>query len=199
MFAGLDQPYLELVAGCASNIGFSAGEYLFREGDPADTFYLVRHGRVTLETFVPGRGAVTIETIDDGRGGRLVVALPAIPLALRRAGARLWSARVVFDGACLRGKIDTDKVFGYELLNRFSPIMVERLQATRLQLLDVYGNGLADLAPMVPRPFRVKRRTRETHDTWTLSLDPVQGEQLDVVPGSTRCCTRSASGRCRSR
>ena len=66
VFAGLDQPYLELVAGCASNIVFSAGDYLFREGDPADTFYLVRHGRVMLETFVPGRGAVTIETIDDG-------------------------------------------------------------------------------------------------------------------------------------
>jgi anaerobic sulfite reductase subunit B len=40
-----------------------------------------------------------------------------------------------------------------------------------------------DLAPMVPRPFRVLRRVRETHDTWTLSLDPVQGEQLDVAPG----------------
>ena len=46
VFAGLDQPYLELIAGCAQNAGFEAGQYLFREGDPADTFYLVRHGRV---------------------------------------------------------------------------------------------------------------------------------------------------------
>lgn len=36
---------------------------------------------------------------------------------------------------------------------------------------------------MAPRPFRVERRTRESHDTWTLSLAPVQGEQLDVAPG----------------
>ena len=36
---------------------------------------------------------------------------------------------------------------------------------------------------MAPRPFRVERRTRETHDTWTLSLAPVQGEPLDVAPG----------------
>ena len=52
VFAGLDQPYLELIAGCAHNTGFEAGQYLFREGDQADTFYLVRHGRVMLETFV---------------------------------------------------------------------------------------------------------------------------------------------------
>jgi NAD(P)H-flavin reductase len=36
---------------------------------------------------------------------------------------------------------------------------------------------------MAPRPFRVERRRRETHDTWTLSLAPLQGEQLDVAPG----------------
>src|SRR5512132_122190 len=36
---------------------------------------------------------------------------------------------------------------------------------------------------MAPRPFRVERRTRETHDTWTLSLVPLRGEQLDVAPG----------------
>ena len=36
---------------------------------------------------------------------------------------------------------------------------------------------------MVPRPFRVERKRRETYDTWTLSLAPVQGEQLDVAPG----------------
>jgi NAD(P)H-flavin reductase len=40
-----------------------------------------------------------------------------------------------------------------------------------------------DPGVMAPRPFRVERRRRETHDTWTLSLAPVQGEQLGVEPG----------------
>ncbi len=40
-----------------------------------------------------------------------------------------------------------------------------------------------DLGVMAPRPFRVERKTRETYDTWTLSLVPVDGEQLDVCPG----------------
>ena len=140
VFTGLDQSYLELIAGCASNIVFSAGDYLFREGDPADTFYLVRHGRVMLETFVPGRGAVTIQTIEEGDlvGWSWLFApyrwhFDARALDLVRA--------VVFGADCLRTKIDTDRAFGYELLNRFSPLMLERLQATRMQLLDVYGGA----------------------------------------------------------
>ena len=43
------------------------------------------------------------------------------------------------DAACLRGKCDADPVLGYEMMRRFLPVVVKRLNATRLQLLDVYG------------------------------------------------------------
>ena len=43
--------------------------------------------------------------------------------------------------------------------------------------------ALPEPSPMTPRPFRVERKVRETHDTWTLSFAPVRGEQLDVAPG----------------
>jgi hypothetical protein len=43
------------------------------------------------------------------------------------------------DGACLRGKIEDDHDLGYELMRRFAGVIVSRLQATRFQLLDVYG------------------------------------------------------------
>ena len=39
-FAGLDPAHLELIAGCGANRVFEAGEHLFREGDPADIFYV---------------------------------------------------------------------------------------------------------------------------------------------------------------
>jgi NAD(P)H-flavin reductase len=45
------------------------------------------------------------------------------------------------------------------------------------------ATAVADPGVMAPRPFRVERKTRETHDTWTLSLAPVRGEQLAVAPG----------------
>ena len=46
---------------------------------------------------------------------------------------------IAFDGTCLRGKCDADHELGYQLMRRFAAVAVERLQATRLQLLDVYG------------------------------------------------------------
>ena len=36
---------------------------------------------------------------------------------------------------------------------------------------------------MAPRPFRVVSRQPETHDTWTLELEPVNGEPIAVAPG----------------
>ncbi len=50
---------------------------------------------------------------------------------------------VAFDGACLRGKCEADTTLGYELMQRFAAVMLDRLQATRLQLLDVYGQPAA--------------------------------------------------------
>ena len=47
---------------------------------------------------------------------------------------------VAFDAACLRGKCDADPALGYDLTKRFAQTLIERLQWTRLRLLDVYGN-----------------------------------------------------------
>ena len=83
-FEGLTDEQLDLIAGCALNRVFAAGEHLLREGEPANEFFAIRHGTVALETFVPQRGAVTIETLHGGPA-RVVVAVPPLPLALRRA------------------------------------------------------------------------------------------------------------------
>jgi CRP/FNR family cyclic AMP-dependent transcriptional regulator len=138
LFQGLTPEQLELIAGCGSNVHFSEGELLFRDGEEADTFYVLRHGGVALETFVPARGAVTIETIDAGEVvGWSWLFQPyrwhfdARALSLVRATS--------FDGACLRGKIEKDHELGFALMSRFAQVMIERLQSTRLRLLDVYG------------------------------------------------------------
>jgi CRP-like cAMP-binding protein len=140
IFQGMSDEALELLSGCATNTRFADGEVLFREGDDADTFYVVRHGRVALETFVPARGPVTIETIDPGEviGWSWLFApyrwhFDARALGLVRA--------TVFGAACLREKCERDPAFGYDLMSRFTQVLIERLQWTRLRLLDLYGDG----------------------------------------------------------
>lgn len=139
-FAGVAPEARTLLAGCASNVGFAEGERLFTEGDPADTFYVLRRGSVALEMFVPARGTAVIETIEAGEvvGWSWLFEpyrwhFDARALSLVRATA--------FDGACLRGKCDADPALGYDLMARFAHVLIGRLQSTRLRLLDVYGDG----------------------------------------------------------
>ena len=131
---------LELIAGCGSNVRFLEDELLFREGDRADSFFVIRHGSVAIETFVPGRGSVTIETLDAGD----VLGWSWLFQPYRwhfDARARSLVRATRFDGECLRGKCETDPRLGYDLMSRFAQVMIDRLQSTRLRLLDVYGDG----------------------------------------------------------
>ena len=138
LFAGLDADQAARLAGCARTAGWKQGEMLFREGDPADAFYLVRRGRVALELFVPNRGALTVETIESGEVVGWSWLFP--PYRWHFDGRAVEPVRAIaVDGACLRGKCDADPALGYELMRRFSQVMLERLQSTRLRLADLYG------------------------------------------------------------
>ena len=140
VFQDLDDAMLDVIAGCGSNVHFAADQVIFREGDPADTFYVVRGGRVAIETFVPGRGPVTIETLETGELLGWSWLFP--PHRVEFDARALSEVRATaFDGACLRSKCEADPALGYALISRFAQVLIERLQWTRLRLLDVYGNG----------------------------------------------------------
>jgi len=139
-FAGLDPDYLTLLAGCAKNVVVPQGVFLFREGEPADKFFLIRDGRAALEVAAPGRGAIVVQSFAAG---------DVLGFSWLTGRQHRWQfdGRVIerihaleMDGACLRGKCDQDPKLGYELMRRFAALASDTLQATRLQLLDVYGH-----------------------------------------------------------
>ncbi|MEW5702587.1 MAG: cyclic nucleotide-binding domain-containing protein [Candidatus Zixiibacteriota bacterium] len=138
-FHGLEKRYLELVTGCAANVRFRAGEFLFRDGEEAHQFFILREGRVALEIFAPGHGAVTVDTY--GEGEILGWSWLVPPYHWHYDAQATEPVRAIaLDGRCLRGKCEEDHELGYELLKRFAHIIEQRLSATRLQLLDVYGD-----------------------------------------------------------
>jgi CRP/FNR family transcriptional regulator, cyclic AMP receptor protein len=129
---------IKYLTGCAKNARFEAGQMIFREGEDADQFYLIRDGRVALENFTPGRGSASILTL--GAGDALGWSWLVPPYKWRFDARAIETTRAfALDGKCLRGKCDRDPRFGYELLKRIAAIIAERLHATRLQMLDVYG------------------------------------------------------------
>jgi CRP-like cAMP-binding protein len=137
-FQGLASRYLQLIVGCASNVRFDAGEFIFREGEEANQFYIIRHGKVALDILVPERGPITIETLGAGEILGWSWLIPPYYWHFNARAAELTRA-IALDGKCLRTKCEDDHDLGYELLKRFAHIIEQRLQATRLQLLDVYG------------------------------------------------------------
>jgi CRP/FNR family transcriptional regulator, cyclic AMP receptor protein len=137
-FRGLQPDDLQLIAGCGSNVRFPGGEEIFHEGDPSDRFYLIRHGRVALEISSPERGRMIIQTLGEGDLLGWSWLVPPYRMSCDARAVELTRA-TAFDGACIRMKCEADPRIGYELLKRFAQIIGQRLQATRLQLLDVYG------------------------------------------------------------
>jgi CRP/FNR family transcriptional regulator, cyclic AMP receptor protein len=137
VFRTLADEHRDVIAGCGQTAVFEDGTYLMRENEAANAFYVIRTGAVALETFVPQRGAVVIETLHEGDLLGWSWLFPPYRTAFdARAVGEVHALR--FDGACLRGKCDSDPALGYALLKLFAGVIVQRLQNTRLQLLDVY-------------------------------------------------------------
>jgi len=140
LLAGLPGDAVALVAGCARNIVVAKGHLLLEEGGPADTLYLLRRGRVALELHSPERGRITVETVGPGDPVGWSWMLPPYrwhfdARALEPVGA------VAVDATCLRQKAEADPAFGYALMQRVAAVILERLQSTRIRLLDLYGKG----------------------------------------------------------
>ncbi len=137
-FEGLGAEYIDFIAGCGRNETFDSGEYIFREGGDADTFYIIREGHVALEIASSGHGPITIQTV--GKGDVLGWSWLYPPYKWFLDARSVETVRTVaLDGECLRNKCEEDTGLGFELMKRFSYIITQRLQATRLQLLDIFG------------------------------------------------------------
>ena len=135
---GLDERYLKLIVGCASNVRFEAGQYIFREGEEANSFYIIRHGQVALEINAAERGHIVIESLGEGDVMGWSWLVPPYRWHYD-AQATMLTRAIALDGKCLRKKCEEDHSFGYELLTRFFPVLMDRLKHAQMQLMDIYG------------------------------------------------------------
>ena len=151
VFDGLDAEHLELIAGCGHIEAVQAGDRLFREGDPAETFYLVRRGRIALTTHVPGRGDVVIETLEPGE---VIGWSWLFPPYVWHFDARTTepTSALFFYGTILREYCAKDPSLGFELFKRMSQVMIERLQSARARLLSSHSTQGKAKSPAKRRP-----------------------------------------------
>ena len=137
-FAGMQPCYIEELVQCAKYVYYSPGELVFQTGGQADYFFMIGGGRVSLNIPIPNRGVVPIMTIYEGD---VLGWSWLFPPYLWQFDARALEPvqAVAFDAHCLRERCEYDHELGHDLMRRFAHVMVQRLQATRMQLLDVYA------------------------------------------------------------
>ena len=135
-FKGMSKQHLDFISGCASHVHFKEGAFLLLEGKEAEQFFAIWEGRVCLEIEAANKTFI-FQTIGEGD----VVGWSWLTAPYRWA----YDARAVtsvsaigFDAPCVRRKCEEDPVFGYEMLKRFSQLIIKRLMATRMLLTDMY-------------------------------------------------------------
>lgn len=137
-FHGIDPALLAELADLGRDLAFEAGQVLFREGDPADRFFVLRRGRVAVELHDPVTGSHVVDTVEDG---------DAVGLSWFVTGTTwVFDARalaptdvVVWDAVRLRAALDADPALGYAVTQRVARVVYQRLRAARVRMLDLYG------------------------------------------------------------
>lgn len=146
--AGVQPRFVERLAGFARRATVRTGEYLVREGEHADTWYLLREGPVDLTARITDRREVVVDTIGPGQVLGWSWLFPPRRWHFSAVAVEPVLA-IALDGPKVRGLCDTEPAFGYDLTNRFMAVMLQRMQATRVRLLT--GDGPVCHHPVDPR------------------------------------------------
>lgn len=132
-----ERRHVEKLASLARDIRFERDQVIFREGDDCSEFYLICSGLVSLELVAPGH-VFRVQTLfaGDELGWS----------ALLMGSGKQFQARVLertdalaFEASEVLAACREDTAFGFALMQRLLAVVAERLQATRVQLLDMYS------------------------------------------------------------
>ena len=141
---GLSPAQLSLLVECATCLNFEAGQMIFSEGESAQNCFVIQSGKIALELNL-GEERAQIDVV--GAGGALGWAWMFPPFYWHFDARALEPTRVVsFYGKRLREECERDHVLGYKLANYMTELVINRLQKTRLQLLQI---------PKTPKSFSV--------------------------------------------
>lgn len=134
---GLSQTGIDFLESLAAGTTHPAETVIFREDDPAKSFYLVSSGKVGLEVMLPARPPILIETL--GPGELLGVSWLFPPYRWNwRARAIMETRLLVFDAETVRSHLEDDLDLAVHVYRAVAEEAVRRLHATRIRLLDLY-------------------------------------------------------------
>lgn len=134
---GLTPEHCATLASLARRVHFAADDLIFREGDERHEFFLLLSGRVSLEIEAQGK-PLRVHTLEGGDelGWSAVIVGRGKHFQAR---ALEPVEALAFDGYALLERCRADTGFGYKIMHRLLGVVSERLQAARMQVLDMYS------------------------------------------------------------
>ena len=134
-FKGLSEPHLRLLTESAMVTEFKAAQWIYRQGDPANRFYLILDGKVLIESEVKERDMIPIRTL--GPGDNLAWAWLFPPYYMHFSACATEPTRAIFFyGTRLREQCEANHELGYQLMKRIAEVVVHNLNATQQRLLE---------------------------------------------------------------
>jgi CRP/FNR family cyclic AMP-dependent transcriptional regulator len=129
--------HVEKLETLAKEVRFARDQVIFREGDECSEFYMIVSGRVALEIEAPDH-TLRVQTLS--AGDELGWS------ALLMGSGKHFQARALepvealaFEGVELLAACKEDTAFGFAFMQRLLAVVAGRLQATRLQVLDMHS------------------------------------------------------------
>lgn len=136
---GIPTKLLSLLLPLAHSRQYPPGTVLFKEGEHYLDFHLILDGHVRLDMCVPIRGRIPLLTVGPGD----VLAWSALLAKGRMTTSAIamnpvWTA--AFEGPRLQQLCEAHPELGYHVMKQLATALSQRLLATRLQLLDLFGD-----------------------------------------------------------
>ncbi len=133
-FHGMKPEHLAVLLDGAKEAQFKLGEVLFREGEPANQFYLIESGQVAVETREKANDTTVLQTLHNGEVLGWSWLFPPFVWHFQARAVEPTSA-IILNGARLLATAERNHEFGYEMMKRVAQVAIHRLQATRKQLI----------------------------------------------------------------
>jgi len=134
-FSGLDDGFISFLSDSATKIRVKEGDSLFKQGERADKFYLLRNGQIAIQ--VPALMGPTLDIQTLGENQILGWSWLISPYRWSFQARAIEDTEVIeFDGSAILARCEQDPAFGYALFKRFAALMSERLDAARQKMMD---------------------------------------------------------------
>ncbi|MBN1614029.1 MAG: cyclic nucleotide-binding domain-containing protein [Deltaproteobacteria bacterium] len=144
-FKGFSDAHLEKLASIATEESHFAGSQIYRKGDPANKFYLVRNGKIVMvmDSYMGPHRPPTQITVDMVAHGEVMGWSALVEPYIYTSGALCIDNTnlIILESPKLRNMLEEDFALGFKMIQAISKVIATRLAHMSIILVGERGLG----------------------------------------------------------